>query len=302
MDRYRSLNNFLQQKFGAKVYKISLRGGFSCPNRDGTKGLGGCVYCNPDSIQPLVAKGKEIHEQVFEGISYMKKRHHAAKFISYFQHFSNTYSSITKLEKIYREAIDHPDVVGLAISTRPDCLDVDTLNLLEQLNKETFLWVEFGLQSSNNKTLELLNRGHTIEDFAQAVSECHVRKINTCAHIIFGLPYETRDNMMTTVDYCSNLKIDGIKIHNLHILKDTKLAEMYAEGKFKVLELAEYASLVVDALERLPQNVLIHRFNSHSPRNLTIAPLWSVNKLATMNAIHTELEKRNSWQGKLFNR
>lgn len=299
MERYRSVSSFLKEKFGTKVYKISLRGGFSCPNRDGTKGSGGCIYCNPDSIQPFVSIGREIPDQVAEGIGYVKKRHGAAKFISYFQHFSNTYGSAPALEKLYRAALGHPDVVGLAISTRPDCVTDEALELLGRLASETLLWLELGLQSSNNETLKLINRGHTAEDFSAAVAKCHSFGIQTCAHIILGLPEETHADMMATIKFLADLKIGGVKIHNLHVLKDTKLAEMHMQGAVRTLELSEYASLVVDCLERLPSNVLIHRFNSHSPRHLTIAPEWAVNKLATMNAVHDELERRDTWQGKI---
>lgn len=301
MQRYNSLNQFLKNKFGTKVYKVSLFGGFTCPNRDGSKGLGGCIYCNPLSNLPLISSGESIKEQVAEGIGYVKKRHHgASKFISYFQHYSNTYGDISKLKKIYETAIDHTDIVGLAVSTRPDCLERGTLNLLNELNKRTFIWLEFGLQSAHDKTLKLLNRGHTVKEFEDAVKKAHELGIMTCAHIILGILGETHEDMIATIKFLTDLKVGGVKIHNLHILKDTKLSQMYEKGEIKPLSLQKYASLVVDCLERLPKETIIHRFNSHSPRNLTIAPLWSVNKLLTLNAVHEELIKRNTWQGKLI--
>lgn len=299
LERYNSLSSFLKNKFGEKVYKVSLNGGFTCPNRDGSKGSGGCIYCNPESNQPLSKCSESIKEQLFRDIDYIKKRHRGTKkFISYFQHFSNTYKPAPELKKLYHEAISHPDVVGVAISSRPDCLNDETLKLLEQLNNETFLWLEFGLQSANDRTLDLLNRGHTSADFASAVKRAHGCGIMTCAHIILGLPNETHDDMMKTIALLAELKVWGVKLHNLHILKDTPLAKMYEEGKVPALSLEEYARLVVDCLERLPKETIIHRFNSHSPRRLTIAPAWSVNKLATMNAVHNELERRDAYQGK----
>lgn len=300
MERYRSLGNFLKEKFGTKVYKVSLHGGFSCPNRDGTKGTGGCIYCNPESNRPFIAEGKTIKDQLAEGIGYVIKRHRAAKFISYFQHFSNTYGDIKSLEKMYRDAIDHKDVVGLAVSTRPDCLTDETLKLLQKLNNETFLWVELGLQSANDNTLKYLNRFHTVRDFSEAISKLNNAGVMTCAHIILGIPNENHNDMMATVDYLNKHNVGGVKIHNLHILKDTQLAKMYEMDEVKTLSQNEYATYVVDALERFNPAMLIHRFNSHSPRDLTIAPDWSVNKLGTLNAVHDELERRNTWQGKLF--
>lgn len=301
MQRYRSINQFLKEKFGVRVFKISLNGGFSCPNRDGTKNSFGCIYCNPESNRPAASRGKNIKDQLVEGIEYARKRHHAGKFIPYFQHFSNTYADISVLKKLYHDAITHPDVVGLSISTRPDCISDETLKLLEDLGKKTFLWLELGLQSANDKTLNLLNRSHTVRDFCDAVNAAHGHGINTCAHIILGLPDETRVDMLHTIKTLNILKIGGIKIHNLHVLKNTVLAGMYARGEINMLTQKEYASLVVDCLEHLSPDVLIHRFNSHSPRNLTITPEWSVNKLGTLNAVHAELERRNTWQGKLFN-
>jgi radical SAM protein (TIGR01212 family) len=297
-ERYNALNQFLKDKFGVKVYKVSLHGFFSCPNRDGTKGLGGCIYCNPESNLPSRACNKPVKTQLLEGIDGVKKRHHADKFISYFQHYSNTYRDAKELRRLYLEALDHPDVVGLAVSTRPDCIDDGVLKLLEELNGKTYLWVELGLQSAHDGTLKFLNRHHTIADFTRAIGRLRASGILTCAHVILGLPGETRADMMDTIDFLVAEKIGGIKIHNLHVLKDTPLAKMYAEGAVKTLSLEDYACLVVDCLERLPKEVLIHRFNSHSPRWMTVAPEWSINKLGTMNAVHDELLRRDSWQGK----
>ena len=289
------------------MFKVSLWGGMTCPNRDGTKGSGGCIYCNPASNRPFISSGKDVKEQVAEGILYARKRHRAGKLIAYFQHYSNTYGDISKLQQLYNDAIAHPDIVGLAVSTRPDCMELGTWNLLKHLNTRTFLWLELGLQSANDETLKLLNRGHTVKDFSDAVEAAHKHGIKVCAHIILGLPNETHADVMTTIKFIADHKVWGVKIHNLHVLKDTPLEKMYyvaqdfsPANKIKCLTLEEYASLVVDCLEHLPKDVVIHRFNSHSPRELTVAPSWSVNKLATLNAVHEKLTKRDSCQGKLI--
>ncbi|MBI2093025.1 MAG: TIGR01212 family radical SAM protein [Deltaproteobacteria bacterium] len=300
MERYNSIGNYLKQKFGAKVFKVSLNGNFSCPNRDGIKGTGGCIYCNPESNRPFISQGNTIKEQLLEGIEYAKKRHQAAKFISYFQHYSNTYADPKELKSLYNDAISDPDVAGLAISTRPDCLTADILDLLSEINQKTFLWLELGLQTANDATLRTLNRHHSVKDFENAAILAVKNGIKICAHIILGLPGETRSDLLNTIELLNNLKIWGVKIHNLHVLKETELAKMYARGEIRILELQEYASMVVDCLELLDPKILIHRFNSHSPKDLTIAPEWSVNKLAILNSVHNELLKRGTWQGRLF--
>jgi radical SAM protein (TIGR01212 family) len=298
--RYNSISSFLNNRFGRKVYKVSIQAGLTCPNRDGSKGTGGCIYCNPESNLPFVSRGKDIPEQLREGIEYVKGRHRAGMFIPYFQHYSNTYAPSGVLRKMFFEAIGHRDVVGLAVSTRPDCLDNGVLDVLSEVSREVLLWLELGLQSAHDHTLKLINRGHTAAEFADAVRRANERGIMTCAHIILGLPGETPSDTMDTIAFLRGLRTGGVKIHNLHVLKDTPLAGMHERGELSCLSLEGYASLVVDCLERLPKDVLIHRFNSHSPRRLTIAPLWSVNKLGTMNAVHDELERRDSWQGKLL--
>jgi radical SAM protein (TIGR01212 family) len=298
--KYNSLNLYLKQKFGAKVFKVSLNGNFSCPNRDGAKGTGGCIYCNPESNRPFISTGNTIREQLLEGIEYAKKRHRAAKFISYFQHYSNTYADLDTLKSLYNDAISDPDVVGLAISTRPDCLTDEILDLLKEMSRKTFLWLELGLQSANDATLKFLNRRHSVKEFADAAMVAAKNNIKICAHIILGLSGETRSDLSNTIELLNKLKIWGVKIHNLHVLKDTPLAEMFERGEIHILELQEYASMVVDCLELFDPKILIHRFNSHSPKNLTIAPEWSVNKLAILNAVHAQLLNRGTWQGRLF--
>ena len=296
--RYNSLSDFLKNKFGCKVFKVSLNAGFTCPNRDGTKGTGGCIYCKPESLLPLdYNPGIGIKEQLHHGIEYIRKRHKAEKFISYFQINTNTYAPVSELERIYRQGIDYPDVVGMAVSTRPDCVDNRILDLLKRLSKEKFLWLELGLQSSHNKTLKLINRCHTAEDFTDAVKRAKERDIPVCVHIILGLPEETKGDMLATSSFLAGLGIWGIKLHHIHIHKGTKLEEMYKSGEFNPLGLDEYADIAVEFLERLPEDVVIHRLCGDTSRRFLIAPDWSVNKFVILERIHRFLEERNTYQG-----
>src|SRR3990167_9676372 len=282
--RYISLSDFLKNKFGCKVFKVSLNAGFTCPNRDGTKGTGGCIYCKPESLLPLdYNPGIGIKEQLHHGIEYIRKRHKAEKFISYFQINTNTYAPVSELERIYRQGIDHPDVVGMAVSTRPDCLDNRILDLLKRLSKEKFLWLELGLQSSHNKTLKLINRCHTVEDFTDAVKRANNRNIPVCAHVILGLPGETKEAMIDTARFLSGLEIWGIKLHHTHIPRPDKLEEMYKKRGFRVLGLDEYADLVVKFLQEIPEDIIIHRLCGDTSRRFLVAPDWSVNKFVILD-------------------
>lgn len=296
--RYNSINEVLQKKFGCRVFKVTLKSGCGCPNRDGTVGLNGCAFCDERSYEVNSNPAKGIKETLRSGIEYVKKRHNAAKFISYFQSGSNTDAPVLKLRKLFYEAIDHPDVVGLAVATRPDCVDDSHMSLFEELSKKTLFWVELGLQSANEETLTLINRGHSAGDFESTVKKLKDRNISVCAHVILGLPEESEEDMLKTADFLNRIKIDGVKIHNLHILKGTLFEEWYREGKVKVCDLLTYAKWAADFIEHLDPSILIHRLNGHAPRNLTIAPKWSVNKLAIFNAVEKELERRNGYQGK----
>ena len=285
--------------FGEKVYKISLHIDVSCPNRDGKLGSDGCIFCNPLSLNPEArANMGDIMEQLKEGINYVKKRHGAHKFISYFQQHTNTYGNIAFLKKCFLDAIGHPDIVGAAISTRPDCIDNDILNLLSHLNEKTYLWTELGVQSADDNMLTFLNRGHTVDDFITAANLLRQRNIDVVAHVIIGLPNETQDDILKTAKLLNETGVRGVKIHNLHILKGTRLETLHNEGKVELISQEEYAKRVVFMVENLNTDIVIHRFNSHAPRRLTIAPDWSINKLATFNAVEDELEKQDTWQGK----
>jgi radical SAM protein (TIGR01212 family) len=297
--RYRKFNTFLRETFGRKVYKVGLRGGFSCPNRDGSKGLGGCIFCNQDSSEPLgYVAGMPLERQLAEGCEYIRERHGVDAFIAYFSDYSTTYASVRELEHLYREALSFPGVVGLALSTRPDCLSARTLDLLGRLARHTFLWVELGVQSADDRSLVQINRCHTVEDSRRAIGELRARGISVSAHVILGLPGESTADMLRTADFLRETGVEGVKIHNLHVIENTRLAEMYRSGEYESMELEEYAALAVAFLERLPPRVVVQRLSGEAPRRFTVAPAWSVNKLAVFNAAERELERRDTWQGR----
>ncbi len=301
--RYNSLNDWLKHRFGKRVYKVGIESGLTCPNRDGKHGRDGCIFCSTDSFRPWSALGEpasSIRAQVEEGIRYLRRRHGAGKVISHFANGTNTYTSAEVLEFMLNEAIEHEDVVGLAVSTRPDCMPDDHLRILKKFSDQMLLWVELGLQSSHDKTLELINRGHTVEQFMQACRRLQKLGIFTCAHVILGLPGETHTMMMETARFINRIGIWGVKIHNLHVLSETELERMFLRGEVTVATLEEYASCVADFLEELSPSIVIHRFNSHSPRRFTVAPEWSINKLGVFNAVEAELERRDTWQGKKY--
>lgn len=295
LPRYNSINAALKKRFGCKVFKVSLESGLGCPNRDGKISTSGCAFCSEESYLT-----KTMRPTLLDGIEYVKRRHGAAKFVSYFQSGTNTYGAVEILKPLFEAAIDHPDVVGLAIGTRPDCITAENADLLEGLARRTMLWVELGLQSANDETLKRINRGHTASDFRNAVRILKERNIPVVAHVILGLPGESIQDMQETAKFINEMDIDGVKIHNLHVLKGTGLEKLYNQGKIELPTLETYATWVALFLEQLKPSILIHRVNGHAPRQLTIAPPWSINKLAIFNAVEKELKQRNTWQGKKF--
>ena len=298
-NRYHSLNTFFRNTFGEKVYKLSLAGGFSCPVRDGTLSSEGCVYCNPQGNVPGHYKpGMTLKEQLEKGSEYVIERHGASKYISYFQDYTTTYSDVKLLEKLYREALSFPGVKGLSLCTRPDCLPEKTIRLLEDISRETFLWVELGVQSGCDVTLLRMKRGHTVYDSERAFGQLHERGIRTAAHVILGFPGESREEALTTVELVKRSGTAGVKLQNLHVLKDTPLAEDYAEGKIRLMKKSEYAALAADFLELIPPNIVIQRLTGEAPPRTLVAPEWSINKMAVVDRIKRELMYRNSWQGK----
>lgn len=296
MRLYNSLNDFLRRRFGVRVQKVSVHMGFSCPNRDGTKGFGGCIYCNDRSLYPSDISGS-LRSQIERGIERMKRRYGAEKFIVYFQSNTNTYAEIDKLEKLYNEAIAFPSVVGLAIGTRPDCVSDDLLDLLQDISHRTYLWMEYGLQSASDETLMRINRCHTVHDFADAVDRTHRKGIEVCAHVIIGLPGETWNEYMNTADFLAKLLIDGVKIHAFHVIKDTVAEKWYNNKKLEVLTMESYVSHVADFLERLPESVVIHRSTGEVPKEYLVAPDWVKNKMEVIERIKEKLRERGTYQG-----
>jgi len=290
--RYHTLNYFLRKKFNSKVFKVSLNGNFSCPN---FKNGNGCIFCSHGSGNNLAHLS--LKEQ-FEIVKVpLEKKWPNSKYIAYFQANSNTYAPMNILKEKYESALKIPNVVGLSIATRSDCLTTETLDYLEDLNKRTFLTLEIGLQSMHEETLKLINRGHNLENFVKAIKELKKRGIFTVVHIINGLPYETKEMMINTVKFLNSLNIDGIKIHMLYISKDTEIAKMYQEKHFPILTKEEYIDIVCEQLEYLSENVVIERITGDPIKEELIAPNWLIKKFSVLNDIDKEMKKRDIYQG-----
>lgn len=294
--RYHTLNYFLRKKFNSKVFKVSLNGNFACPN---FKNGNGCIFCSHGSGNGL--ESLSLEEQ-FEIVKIpLEKKWPNSKYIAYFQANSNTYAPVNILKEKYETALKIPNVIGISIATRSDCLNKEILDYLEELNKKTFLTLEIGLQSMHEETLKLIKRGHTLDNFEKAIKELKRRKIFTVVHIINGLPYETKEMMIETVKYLNNLGIDGIKIHMLYITKDTELGKMYLEKPFKVLTKEEYIDIVCTELEYLDENIVIERITGDPIKEELIAPMWLTKKFCVLNDIDKEMKKRDIYQGDKVN-
>lgn len=297
--RYHTLNEHLRKFFGEKVIKVSLNAGLSCPNRDGTLSYGGCIFCSEQGSGDFAGeKGLSITQQFSQVRSRTLKKWPTAKYIAYFQSFTGTYGPADYLKKLYEEALEQEGVVGLSISTRPDCLSEEILAVLDDLNKRTYLWIELGLQSVHSKTLAWINRGHDLNCFTEALEQLRRRNIRVCAHIILGLPCENRQEMLDTARTIARLPIQGVKIHSLHILRGTKLADLYAREKYDLLTMEEYVELIADFLEILPEKIIIHRLMGDGPAADVIAPEWTLLKWEVLNGIDKEMARRDSFQGK----
>ena len=300
--RYNQYSSFLKDKFGAKVYKITLDAGFSCPNRDGTISDCGCIFCDDGgSFSQAHSNILSIEEQVKIGAETLKNRFKAQKFMSYFQAFSNTYKPVSELEKIYKAALGHSDIVGLSIGTRPDCIDDEKLKLISSFSNDYYTWIEYGLQSVHDKTLKKINRGHDYKCFFNAYEKTkNTGGINICLHVILNL-FETYDEMMQTAKTIAKLEPEGVKIHMLCALEGTKLAQMYRAGEIEFMTEDEYVETVCDFLEYLPPQTTIHRLAGNGLRTELVAPRWIGKKLDCLNKIDREFIKRNSMQGAKFN-
>lgn len=298
--RYNQFSAYLKNKFGAKVYKITIDAGFSCPNRDGTISSGGCIFCDEGgSFSQAHSNMLSVEEQVRTGAETLRSRFKAQKFMSYFQAYSNTYKPVNELEVIYKSALNHPDVVGLSVGTRPDCVDNDKLNLLSDISKDYYTWIEYGLQSIHDKTLKRINRGHDFDCFLKAYELSKEKGLNVCVHVIFGL-WETKEEILQTAQKLAELGVDGVKIHMLCALQDTKLAKLYEEKQIDFMSEDEYVNLVVDFLEILPPETTIHRLAGNGLKKNLIAPRWLGAKLDCLNKIDREFIRRDNWQGSKY--
>lgn len=294
---YNAFSEELKQVFGCRVHRISVDAGFTCPNRDGAVGIGGCIYCGDAGSGSFgIARGLPVAMQLEEGKEVMIRKYKAKKFIAYFQPFSNTYAPVERLRVIYDEALAVKDVVGLIVGTRPDCLPHATLDLLAEYARRSWFWLELGLQSPHDRTLQAISRGHDFNAFVYAVNACRERRIRVCAHVILGLPGESREEMLATAAIINELRVEGVKLHLLHVMSGTRLAEMYARGEIRVMTRDDYVGLVCDFLERLEPRISIQRLTGDGGRDL-VAPLWSLAKFEILNAIGLEFERRGTRQG-----
>lgn len=300
-NRYNAYGRFLKEKFGERIYKVSVDGGFSCPNRDGTVAVDGCAYCNNSSFSPRTANRlKPVGDQVRQGIEFLKKRYGAEKFIIYFQPFSNTHAPLEDLVPVYESAIDHPDIVGLSVGTRPDCIDEEKIAWFEALARAHFVTLEYGLQSIYDRTLERINRGHDYRCWLDAMQLTRNRGIWIGTHLILGFPWETREEILRSAEAISDKRIDFLKLHHFHVVKNTAMAREYRKNPFHLLNLDEYLELVVDFLERLNPAIRIERLFGSAPREQLVGPVWNKAKGGIRHMIEKRLKERNTWQGRLY--
>ena len=296
--RYYTLNYYYKKTYGSKVFKVALNGGFSCPNKDGKKGTGGCIYCSPSGSGDFAGNINEDILTQFENIkNMMLEKWPDAKYIGYFQANSNTYASVDKLKKLYETILNVENVVGLNIATRSDCFNEDIYNYLEDLNKRTDLVIELGLQSSKEETIEYINRKETKEEFESCINELKKRNIKYVIHIINGLPGETKEDMINTAKYVNSLNPFGIKIHMLHVIKNTKLGDIYLKNPFHILTKDEYIDIVINQLEYLDENIVINRITGDPVKEDLIEPTWLLKKFVVLNDIDKEMVKRDTYQG-----
>ena len=297
---YHSLDYELRKRFGEKLYKLSLNGGMTCPNRDGTVGTGGCIFCSQGGSGDFAADAAQsITEQIASQRALLKNKRPAGRFIAYFQAYTNTYAPVEYLERIFTEAISHPDIALLSVATRPDCLGENVLDLLERLSRVKPVWVELGLQTIHEDTAALIRRGYPLSCFEDGVRRLHRRGLEVIVHTILGLPGENEERILQTMDYLNSMGIQGVKLQLLHILSHTDLAEYYRLHPFHVLTMEEYIQLVIHCLERLSPDLVIHRLTGDGPRRLLIAPTWSQAKRTVLNTLHQEMKRQNTWQGRL---
>lgn len=298
---YHSLDYMLKERFGEKVYKLTLNGGMSCPNRDGKLGTGGCIFCSAGGSGDFAGDpAQSIDQQIAQQKELICKKRPVNTFIAYFQAYTNTYAPVEYLRALFTQALSHPEVAALSIGTRPDCLGEDVLDLLSQLNRIKPVWVELGLQTIHPATARYIRRGYPLSCFEEAGKNLHARDLDIIVHTILGLPGETTEQMLQTISFLNHQPIQGIKMQLLHVLKGTDLADDYLAGKFSVLSQEAYVDLVISCLEHLSPDIVVHRITGDGPRDLLIAPLWSSAKRTVLNEIHHQMKERNTWQGKYY--
>jgi len=304
LKRYNDFNTYLKGIFKERVQKISLDAGFNCPNRDGTLSRSGCIFCNKygSGTGFLLEQGLTIERQILNARKFLFRRYKAKKFIVYFQSFSNTYAPVSELRTLYDQALAYDDIVGLAIATRPDCVNDDVLNLISSYKSNYLVWLELGLQSAHDITLKRINRGHDVACFKKSILMAHRYGLNVCVHIILGLPGENREMMLQTISFLSDIPFQGIKIHLMYVEEGTILSEFYKRGKLNCLEQDDYVNLVVDCIERLPPDIIIQRLTGDPRKSALVAPDWAADKSLTLKLIHQALQKRDTWQGKMYKR
>lgn len=301
-DKFYKLNSFLKENFKEKIYKVSLDGGFTCPNRDGKISNKGCLFCSDKGSGEFAGdRCKTITAQIDEQIDFMKDKIGSSKVIAYFQNFTNTYGDVEYLRKIYYEALNHEKVIGIAIATRPDCLSDDVINLLDEINKKYFLWVELGLQTANDSIGKIINRGYDTTVYIDSCRILNEKNIKFVTHMIVGLPNEEKKDLYDTIDLINSVKSWGIKIHLLYILKNSKLLNYYQQNPFKIYEKDEYENTVIELLERLSPLIVVHRLTGDAKKDELFEPLWSLNKRSILNSIEKKLKSSKSYQGKFFN-
>lgn len=290
MSYYKTVNDYLKQKYGEKVYKVSINGGFTCPNRDGTLGTGGCIFCSGMGSGDFAPEASmSVKDQIEAGIKQTKAKN-PTKFIAYFQAFTNTYAPVEKLERLYTEALDHPSIVGISIATRPDCLSDEVLELIKRLNRIKPVWVELGLQTVKEETAEYIRRGYPLSVYDEAVKKLKNIGVEVITHVILGLPGETREDMLKTVDHVAKSGATGIKLQLLHVIRGTDLEKDYNAGLFECMSMEEYVSLIKDCIDILPRKMIIHRMTGDGDKRTLVAPLWSADKKRVLNALHGALD------------
>jgi hypothetical protein len=298
---YYPFSRFLRERFGGIVWRVAVDGGFTCPNVDGTVTTGGCVFCDNESFSPYRRSARRpVREQVAHGIAALNRRYGAERFLAYFQAGTNTYAPLERLKRLYDEALANPAIIGLIVGTRPDCLPDPVLDLLAHYARNRWVCLELGLQSIHERSLQWMNRGHGVDSFFDAIRRAKGRNLDLCAHVILGLPGESRQDMLATADACAHAGLQGLKIHNLHVVRETPLERMYLDRQVQLLERDEYIGIVCDFVERLPPDMVIHRLQGDAPPEYLVAPLWNLEKQSLLADIEAEFKRRGTRQGSRF--